>query len=276
MLLKNVVAVTLPLCLLLNLHAVSSLAADSQRYRWELGLGLGAQILADYRGSSYYNAAALPFPYVKYDSRYLEVDRGKVRGKIYHTENWQLNISADTSLTVDADDNPLREGMPEIFPTFEFGPSLDFNLTGDDFDEGWVLRLPVRSVFAVDVDDQDIERVGSIFNPRFTFYKPEFIGQWSIKNNVGVIIGDKNYHEYYYSVASDYVSDVRPFYEAESGYSGLAFKSTVRKNFDDFWLSFSVRVDLLHKASFEDSPLAESDHYVALTMTSAYIFKRSR
>lgn len=76
----------------------------------------------------------------------------------------QLNMSLNASLSTRADDNPLREGMPELSPTFEIGPSIDIHLTDDLPGQGWMLRLPARAVVAFSEDG--LEQVGWLFNPK--------------------------------------------------------------------------------------------------------------
>ena len=236
-------------------------------------MGVGSQYLADYRGSARYQAIALPFPFVKFTTRYFEVDRDKLKSEIIATERWALNLSADASITINADDNPLREGMPELHPYFELGPSFDINLSGDAFSEGWSLRLPLRAVTAVDLSEQNFESAGFLFNPKLT-HQSYLNNNWQLKTDVGFLFGDKSYHDYFYSVEQQYVLQDRPYFAAKKGYSGLYLKGSLKRRVEDWWLRAYLRADLLDGAAFEASPLVESDYYFTLGIGVAKAFAK--
>lgn len=235
----------------------------------EFGIGLGSQVLADYRGSSRYKIYALPVPYFLFEGRFLKSDKRGVRGELWANEKYELNLSADGSVNGGGDDNPLRKGMSELESAAEIGPSFNVNLTGPDFSDGWALRLPVRGVFSV--SKHGIGHIGNLFNPRLTWRKPNFFMGWRATLNLGLLIADQQYHDYYYSVTSEYATEGRPPYLASGGYSGSFSRFSLYKKWESWRLKFSFRYDYLGKATFLGSPLVETKHFglinIGLTRT---------
>lgn len=254
-----------------TLAANSGLAQESPSNgtKIELGLGLAAQSLRDYRGSSQHQTNALPFPYIVYRGEFIELDRDTAKGKIFSTDNIELALSADASYTEDSKNNPLREGMQSLDPTFELGPSLELNLSGEDLDHGWLVRLPMRGVFAVDVPN--ISHVGWLANPKLTYKHSDLWGNTNFKFDAGFLYGNAEYHQYLYGVSLAEATPDRPAYKAEAGYSGAFIKLGLDRRIDNWWLKTYVRYDNLSGAEYADSPLFETDHYVSIGLAVARI-----
>jgi hypothetical protein len=125
-------------------------AFAAEKPLWELGAGISALPLPDYRGSDQASVYAIPFPYLIYRGEFLKADRHGIRGTFFGTDRIELNLSLGASLPVNSDDNRARQGMPDLEPTVELGPSLDHNLwrTGDRRTR-LDLRLPVRTAVTV-------------------------------------------------------------------------------------------------------------------------------
>lgn len=240
---------------------------------WELGVGMGMQALADYRGSEQYQAQFLPIPYLVYRGEFLRADDDGIRGLFVETDNFELNVSADASLNGNSDDNTLRQGMPELDSAFEVGPSANFNLTGRDFAEGWSLRVPVRAVFVTDFSS--IEHIGYLANPKFTYESLDW-NRWDGSLNLGVVYGSNEYHDYYYSVAPGYATGDRPAYDAGSGYSGSYFKFGLSRREGRLWYGAYLRYDYLKGVEFARSPLMETNHFVTVGLGVSWVFAQSK
>lgn len=240
---------------------------------WELGAGLGTQILGDYRGSDHYSGYVLPIPYLVYRGEFLRADDEGLRGLFFESDDFELNISADASLNGKSDGNPLRQGMEELESAFEVGPSANFNLTGNDFSEGWSFRFPVRAVFAADF--KKIEHIGYLANPKLTYEDLDWNG-WDGTLNLGVLYGSNKYHDYYYSVTPAEATANRPAYDAGSGYSGSYLKFGVSKREGRFWYGAYLRYDYLKGTEFADSPLMENDHFVTIGLGMSWVFAQSK
>jgi len=239
----------------------------------ELGLGFATQHLKDYRGSSHAQIQAVPFPILIYRGERIRADKDGIRGRFLQGENWELNASAEAALNGGSGDNKKRQGMPELNSAAEIGPSLNINLTGRDFEEGWSLRMPLRAVFAVDT--QGIEAIGYTANPKFTYRQPAFWAGWDGKLDFGALWGSQAYHEYYYSVDSVFATAERPSYQANAGYSGAYFKTTLKKRMGKWWIGWNLRYDNIHNSVFADSPLVETDHYFSTTFAVGWFFWHS-
>ncbi len=118
---------------------------------WEAGLGGTALLMPDYRGSDEYRWYLLPFPYLTYRGDILKIDREQISGLLFKTNRLQLEMSFNGAVPVDSSKNKARQGMPDLDPTFEIGPSLQVMLAEDKTAEYKItLTFPVRAVFSTD------------------------------------------------------------------------------------------------------------------------------
>lgn len=239
----------------------------------EIGVGLAAQHLRDYRGSTQSQTQVLPFPFLVYRGERIQADKDGIRGRFIRGKNWELNVSAEAALNGGSEENEKRQGMPALNSAVEFGPSVNINLTGSGMNNGWGFRLPMRAVFAVDTSS--IEHIGFNINPKFTYRKPEFWLGWNGKVDLGLLWGSQDYHDYYYTVTDRYTTEFRPQYYSESGYSGTYLKFSLKKRARQFWYGWNLRYDYLQGTVFEDSPLFETDSYFSTTFAVGWFFWRS-
>lgn len=256
---------------------ISSTVAASETEapsKWEVGVALGGQLLNDYRGSNEAQVSAYPVPFMLYRGSFFKADRNGVRGEFLANNRIELNISGETALNGQSNNNRLREGMHVLESAFELGPSVNINLSGDSFSQGWALRLPFRA--AVTVGDSGIHSRGYTFNPRFTYTEPQLWGSWRARVNLGVLIASEKYHAYYYDVDTPFVTADRPYYQADAGFSGYYFKTSLGRARGDYWYGISLRYDNLSDAVFADSSLVETDDYFALSFVVAWIGWRSQ
>lgn len=256
--------------LCLSGHAAEAPELETDKLpRWEVGIAAAGQVLRDYRGSESTQTQALAIPFFIYRGSILKADRNGARAEFLRSHRIEFNLSGAASLNGGSDDNRLRRGMDELESAFELGPSININLTGDNFSTGWQLRLPFRGVATV--GDSGIRGRGYTFNPRFTYNESQLFGRWRGKFDIGVLYGSDNYHDYYYSVDEAEVRDWRPFYNADAGFSGYYFKTSIAKKYRNHYLGVSLRYDNLTGATFEDSPLVETEHYFSLSFFIARV-----
>ena len=127
---------------------------------WEAGLGGTALLLPDYRGSDEYRWYFLPIPYLVYRGDILKIDREKISGLLFKTNRLQLDMSFNGSTPVDSAKNKARQGMPDLDPTFEMGPSLQVMLAENKTLEYKItLTFPIRAVFSTDFKVVERRRV---------------------------------------------------------------------------------------------------------------------
>ncbi len=250
-------------------------AFAAEKPLWELGAGISALSLPDYRGSDQTSLYAIPFPYLVYRGEFLKADRHGIRGTFFGSDRIELNLSLGASLPVNSDDNRARQGMPDLQPTVELGPSLDLNLwRTPDRRTRLDLRLPVRTAVTVKGGMDDI---GWVFSPRLNLDITDVVGLdgWNLGLLAGPMYGSERNHDYFYSVAPQYATADRPAFDAKGGYAGSQFLMSVSKRYPKYWLGAFARWDSLKGAVFADSPLVKREHYFAAGVGIAWILGES-
>ncbi len=250
--------------------------AGEEKPLWEIGLGVGGMSFPAYRGSDKVHNFLLPAPYFVYRGEFFKSDRHGIRGNLFESDRIELNLSLSASPPMDSDDVEVREGMPDLDSTVEFGPQVDLTLwRSDNRKRNLKLRMPVRAAFTV---ESSPEQVGWIFSPNLNLDITDLpaLPGWNIGFLAGPIFATEDQHDYFYSVAPEYATASRPAYQADGGYSGSQFLMSLSKRFDHTWVGAFIRYDTLNGAVFEDSPLVEKQSFVAAGLAIAWIFDESK
>ncbi len=241
---------------------------------WELGAGVAAIDFPVYRGSNERRSYLLPIPYFVYRGDTVQVNRERVRGLIFKRDSVEMDISVNGS--VPAKGSIARQGMPDLDPTLEIGPSLNFHLLySADKKNTFDLRMPLRGVVASDF--KHVQPVGWLFQPQLDadFRDIEHSG-WNIGLVGGLIFSDRRYHQYFYNVAPQYATATRPAYTTGGGYSGtqciFAFN---KREQDGHWMGGFMKWDNLNGAVFADSPLVKSKQYFTIGIAATWTFDKS-
>lgn len=243
---------------------------------WELGAGLAALRIPDYRGSDRYRNYLLPYPYVIYRGDILRVDRERISGRLFETDRVLLDVSLYGTVPVKNDDNPDRRGMPDLDPTFEVGPSLNITLLEDRLDRYKLkLILPIRAAFSTDFSS--VRHEGWVFHPRLSFEKGDlFSGSGlNLGFSAGPMFADRGYHRYFYTVDPAFATALRSPYDAGGGYSGTTFTAGLNKSFDPLILNAFVSLDLLDGAVFRESPLVKTRTSWMYGFSLSWVFLKS-
>jgi MipA family protein len=243
---------------------------------WEFGLGVGALGFADYRGADTGHVYPVPVPYFIYRGEYLRADRDGVRGLLLNQSWVELNLSVNATTPVRSRDTPARSGMPDLQPTVEIGPSLDFHLwRSEDRRVRLDLRMPVRAAFTVQAAPRFI---GEFFAPRLNLDLLDLGNHsgWNVGMLAGPLFASQRYHEYFYGVAPEYATTDRPAYQASAGYAGSESVLSVSKRFTRYWVGAFVRYDSLNRATFDASPLVRSNSYWAAGVGISWMIGQSQ
>lgn len=257
----------------LTLLVVPSALAD-QVPLWEAGAGVAVIDFPHYRGSNERENYVLPIPYIIYRGDFLKIDRARVRGQLFHSDKLELDISLNGSVPVR--NNGARQGMPNLDPTFEIGPSLNIMLYQPESNQAQVeLRLPLRAVIGTDFSY--LRGVGGIFQPLLNLDVQDVFDQtgWNMGMAVGPVFTDRRYNQYFYGIDDQYARADRPAYTAHGGYAGSQFVVAMTKRFPTFWTSGFVKLDTLHGAAFEGSPLVKSKQFATVGFAITWIFAES-
>ena len=243
---------------------------------WEAGAGATVIHFPEYPGSDQRRTYVLPIPYVVYRGERFKVDRQKVRGLLFSHRLAELDMSLGGSVPVQSDDNDARQGMPDLDPTLEIGPSLNVFLYRTPSNRLTVeLRLPLRAVEATDL--RSIHHEGWLFHPHVNVdVRDIWPGPgWRLGMLAGPLFGSRQYHNYFYGVAPAFATAARPAYEASGGYSGMQAIAALSKRFENYWVGAFVKGDSLHGATFVDSPLVRRKYAFAAGFAVAYVFAKS-
>jgi outer membrane scaffolding protein for murein synthesis (MipA/OmpV family) len=242
---------------------------------WEAAIGAVGFSFPDYRGSDQTRLYVLPFPYFVYRGEILKVDRERVRGLFFRRPWIELDLSLGGSVPVDSSRNDARQGMPDLAPVGEIGPSLELILGEKRGDHRTTITLPFR--FAAAVPFPEVYGIGWVFTPRLNVDKYN-IGGWSGFNlglSFGPVFGSEAYHDYFYSVAPRYATPTRPAYTAQGGYGGTQLSVGLSKYYKKFWVSLFARWDQLDGAVFADSPLYKKNSSLITGLAFTWIFAES-
>jgi len=238
---------------------VASAVAKEQPV-WEAGVGAAGLSMSHYLGADESGSYGFAYPFFIYRSEYIQADREGFRGKLFQRENLRMNISLNASLPVNSEDNHAREGMDDLDPMLEIGPTLQYRFyQSSDKYHSWKLDLPIRA--GLTFDDFDITHRGWISNPSVVYSGGD--SRWRRLVSLGPMFADRRYHEYYYDVEQEFVRGGREAYNAKSGYTGLKLSMSLRRKFNRVSVAGFVRYVDLQGAANEDSPLVKATDYVA-------------
>jgi outer membrane scaffolding protein for murein synthesis (MipA/OmpV family) len=242
---------------------------------WELGMGVAAIDFPIYRGAAERRSYLLPAPYVQYRGKFLQVERDRVRGLLFRSGRLEADISVNGAVPVSSKDSEVRQGMPDLDPTLEMGPSLNYHLYYDERRRTNLdLRLPVRAVFAVNTGR--FERQGWLAQPQFNLDLRTLVPGWSFSVQGSLLYGDQGYHGYFYDVAPQYATAARPAYSASGGFAGKQLLLAMSRRHGDVWMGGFVKWDDLSGAVFADSPLVQRGQSFAAGLMVAWVFAKSQ
>lgn len=239
---------------------------------WEAGVGLGGLNLPLYPGSDRRVSWVLPIPYFVYRGKRLHISRDVLSGRLFHSDDLTVELSADYGLPVRSKDTPIRAGMPDIDFLVEVGPSLKWVIHRNaSRRRHWSLELPVRAVLESDLTY--IRSVGWRFNPKLRFQ--QYFGPWYLSVWLGAYVNDSRYDRLLYGVAPRYATAGRPAYKAGSGYGGLVFSTSLSYRMGNWWFGGFIHAQTVRGATFEDSPLVRSRSGIGGGIAVAWIFAHS-
>ena len=248
-------------------------SAAAPRALWELGLGVAALRLPDYRGADQSRTYALPLPYVVYRGTWLKADREGARALLLATERVKVDVSVAASTPTRSSDNTARDGMPNLPGTAEIGPNLNLTLAGTRNGPYRIdLRLPLRAAVSIQRSPQ---LVGTTFSPHLNLDLVNLVGGWNLGLQAGPQFADRRYHAHFYSVDAAYASAARPAYAAHGGFGGWNALAATSRRFGPMWVGAFVRYDNLRGAAFEPSPLVRSHSAVMLGIGVAWVLAQS-
>lgn len=260
--------------ILASLLALPAAHAE-MRPLWEVGAGLVVLNLPNYRGSDARQTTVLPMPYLIYRGDVLRADRDGLRGLLFDSERLEVNVSLNGSLPVSSDDDPVRQGMTDLDPAVELGPSINARLwQSADRRMRLDVRAPVRTAITV---ASRPEQIGWLFSPNLLLQIRDPAGHagWNLGLQAGPYFNDREYNAYFYGVRPAEALAGRPAYDASGGYSGAQITLTLTRRFPRWWVGGFLRYDTLAGSVIEDSPLVKQSDAVSVGLALSWVFKES-
>ena len=224
----------------------------------------------DYLGSNHSNNMIVPFPFIDYHSKKLDIDQDGVKQQLFAIDGLSLRLSMNGSLPVTS--SGAREGMSNLDPAGEIGPALVYKLYDNS---GLTIKLdfPIRAVISTDFKT-NIEYRGYKYDPKIALdYK--FLDGYLFQFQTGGVWADSQFNDYIYGVDSNSVTKNREEYRAKAGYSGYKTSMGLSKKFKKVWIGGFIRYYDLTGSVSKDSPLKEQNDAIYSGLFIAYLFDKS-
>lgn len=253
--------------------AIAALAAAAtaraDQPLWEAGVGVGVLRLPHYRGSDQSHTWVLPVPYLVYRGEFLRADREGARAVLVDAERLDVDISLAATAPTRSRDNRARAGMPDLSPTFEIGPNVNYTLARG---AQWKLqaRAPVRAAFTL---ESGPDMIGWLATPNLNLDLR--VQGWNVGVLTGPVFGTRRMNGYFFDVAPEFATASRPAYRAPGGYAGWRLVSGVSRRLGDFWIGGFVAGDSVDGARFDDSPLVRKRGTLAFGVALSWVFAQS-
>lgn len=197
--------------------------------RLEIGVAAAGIQTAAYPSSSVNIKRVFAAPWLIYRSEKLEVKDGGVKLIAYQNDRLTIDLGINGSLSADTSETPLREGMPDIDFIFELGPRFDFKLS-DDIKGNWRNRFNWESAyrFALSTDFGNLDYRGPVASTRLV-YRKDSLTKKGLGFNVALRAtwAGNQLQDYFYGVDEEFVTDVRPEFDADPGFIGLDLSAGV-------------------------------------------------
>ena len=251
---------------LLILLLLSSIL-NAKEPKLELGFGGAALYYPNYVGSKTYNFITLPFPYLRYRGKYLKYDKDGLTGKLFGINDLKLELSGSGSLPASSEKGSARDGMPDLDLTGEIGLQFVYNIYEKGVSQ-LEFELPIRGVLSTDFTQIDYR--GLVSNPQLKYSLNYTNLELTLRT--GVVLGDEDYHSYYYGVDREYITPNRSEYKANAGFNGFRNRVGMTYKKGSWWMGAFITYISLNGSVIEDSPLVEINSALYSGASVAYIF----
>ncbi len=238
----------------------------------EYGIGISVLRLPDYIGSEQSSTKVLPFPHIRLNNKYVEIDRGEARGKIFNSDIFDFSLSFSGSLPLNSDDNRQRIDMPDLDAIAEAGPALRIKIIKptDSSESKLYLELPFRAAFSI--SSKKFDHIGWRWGLNLA-YKYNW-GEWRFSQRLGVEFSNSEFHNYIYGVEQPYVTDTRTFYDSDSGFTASRVSSGISRMYGSWWVGGFVSYYSLAESEIRHSPLVTSNNAFTVGLAIAKVFKK--
>ncbi len=251
--------------IILSLIIISNLNSSEL----DLGIGVGEMNYPDYLGSNHSNSIVIPFPFIDYKSKKLDIDQNGIKKQLFSINELSLRLSINGSLPVTS--SGAREGMSNLDPSGEIGPALVYTLYHK---QGLVIKLdfPIRVIMSTNFKTNITYR-GYKSDPKIALdYK---FNNYLFQFQTGGVWGDSKFNKYIYNVDNSSVTENRKRYKAKAGYIGYKTSIGLSKKLKKIWIGGFIRYYDLTGAVSKNSPLKEENSALYSGLFVAYLFDKS-
>ncbi len=244
--------------------------ARADKPLWELGVGAGWLHLPHYRGSDQSRDWLLPIPYFIYRGEVFRADREGARPLLLdQKQGVDIDISAAVNTPTRSKDNRACEGLANLAPTVELGPSLNYTLARAP---GWQLdlRLPARAVFTVE------RKPGVIgWTANTELHLATNVSGWDLTLQGGPVFNTRPYNQYFYDVSPAEARPGRQTYPSSGGAAGWVGTLSAARRWGPVWAGVYTQADALNGATFASSPLVRQRANISGGIGMSWVFKES-
>lgn len=240
---------------------------------WELGVFAGGASTPAYPASSEKSNRAIALPFVIYRGDILRSDRGGVGLRLFHNSDVEFDLGFSSSLPASSDNLPARRGMSDLGTLIEFGPRVKWTFARPSPLSQWRLEVPLRTVMEV---NNGARGQGTAFEPEVVYeaFDPRSGVAWSAK--ASVVLGDQQLNDYFYGVATPFVTASRQAYTAQSGLIATRLSLSASTKLGQDWRLFGfTRLESYANAANRASPLYQQQDGVAVGLGVVWTFARS-
>jgi outer membrane protein len=233
----------------------------------DLGISIGDMYYPDYLGSDHANNMVIPFPFIDYHSKKLDIDKDGINQQLFSIDGLSTRLSMNGSLPVTS--SGAREGMADLDPAGEIGPALVYKFYNRN---GLTLKLdiPIRAV--VSTNWKTVDYRGYKTDPRIAMDYDVDGYLWQFQT--GGVWADSRYSNYIYGIDSYDVIEGRAKYKAKAGYLGYKTSFGISKKYAKIWAGAFIRHYSLAGAISKDSPLKKQNYAIYGGLFIAYLFDK--
>ncbi|MCK4442545.1 MAG: MipA/OmpV family protein [Sulfurovaceae bacterium] len=233
----------------------------------DLGIGIGDMYYPDYLGSNHENNMVIPFPFIDYHSKKLDIDKDGINQKLFSIDGLSARVSMNGSLPVTS--SGARKGMDDLDTAGEIGPALVYKFYEQN---GLTFKLDIPIRVVISTDWNSIDYRGYKTDPRIAIDYD--IDGYLLQFQTGGVWADSEYSNYIYGVDSDDVIEDRAEYKAKAGYLGYKTSFGVSKKYKKIWTGAFIRHYSLNGAVSNGSPLKRQNYAIYGSIFIAYLFDR--
>ena len=239
---------------------------------WEAGIiGMNINQLA-YPGSSQQVQRSFFLPYLIYRGDLLRADRGTVGLRAYKSDTLELDVGFAAALGSSETDVPVRDGMPELGTLVEAGPRLRWTISDNIWGSRVRLDMPVRGVF----DIEDSMRFSGVSIEPALFADVITANNLAYSFGISALFGSEKLTDRFYQVTEQFVTSVRPEFDAKPGLIALRASGAISKKFSSKWRGFGfARYETVTSAKNQHSPLVVKNAGWSVGFGVTYIWATS-